>query len=54
MLCAIIFTMDTILATLALHGRYVLLLEVTIPTLTLMLGYAFNHFYPDIFVNGST
>jgi hypothetical protein len=28
---AIIFTMDTILATLALHRRYVLLLEVAIP-----------------------
>ena len=46
---AIIFTLDTILATLALRGRYVLLLEVVIPTLTLMLGYAFNHFYPESF-----
>jgi hypothetical protein len=32
---------------LALRGRYVLLLEVIIPTLTLVLGYAFNHFYPE-------
>ena len=44
---AIIFTMDTILATLSLRGRYVLLLDVVIPTLTLILGYAFNHFYPE-------
>jgi hypothetical protein len=46
---AIIFTLDTLLARLALRGRYVLLLEVVIPTLTLMLGYAFNHFYPEYF-----
>lgn len=44
---AVIFTMDTILAALALRGRYVLLLDVVIPTLTLVLGYAFNHFYPE-------
>jgi len=44
---AVIFTLDTILAALALRGRYVLLLEVVIPTLTLVLGYAFNHFYPE-------
>jgi hypothetical protein len=44
---AVIFTLDTILAVLALRGRYVLLLEVIIPTLTLVLGYAFNHFYPE-------
>ena len=46
---AVIFTLDTILAALALRGRYVLLLGVVIPTLTLLLGYAFNHFYPEYF-----
>ncbi|MGA8057296.1 MAG: hypothetical protein WB999_03585 [Candidatus Binataceae bacterium] len=44
---AVIFTMDTILAALALRGRYVSLLDVVIPTLTLVLGYAFNHFYSE-------
>ena len=39
--------MDTMLAALALRGRYVLLLDVVIPTLTLVLGYAFNRFYPE-------
>jgi len=46
---AIIFTLDTILAALALRGRYILLLEMVIPALTLVLGYAFNHFYPEHF-----
>ena len=46
--CAVIFTLDTILAALALRG-YILLLEMVIPALTLILGYAFNHFYPDHF-----
>ena len=47
LLWAVIFTMDTMLAALALRGRYVLLLDVVIPTLTLVLGYAFNRFYPE-------
>jgi hypothetical protein len=36
---AVIFTLDTILAALALRGRYILLLEMVIPALTLILGY---------------
>jgi hypothetical protein len=44
---AVIFTFNTILAALAFRGRHVLLLELVIPTLTLVLGYAFNHFYPE-------
>ena len=37
---AVIFTLDTILAALALRGRYILLLEMVTPALTLILGYA--------------
>jgi hypothetical protein len=44
---AVIFTLDTIFATLALRGRYVLMLDAVIPTITLGLGYAFNRFYPE-------
>jgi hypothetical protein len=46
---AVIFTLDTIFATLALRGRYVLMLDAIIPTITLVLGYAFNRFYPEHF-----
>jgi len=49
MVWAVIFTLDTILAAAALRGRYILLLEMVIPALTLILGYIFNHFYPDHF-----
>ena len=44
---AVIFTLNTILAALAFGGCHVLLLELVIPALTLILGYAFNHFYPQ-------
>jgi hypothetical protein len=46
---AMIFTLDTILTMIALRGRYVLMLDAVIPTITLVLGYAFNHFYPEHF-----
>jgi len=46
---AMIFTLDTVLAALALRGCYILLLEMVIPAFTLILGYIFNHFYPDHF-----
>jgi hypothetical protein len=51
---AVIFTLNTILAALAFRGRHVLLLELVIPTVTLVLGYAFNHFYPQYLRKRST
>jgi hypothetical protein len=45
----LIFTLDTLLAILARRGHYVLMLDAVIPTITLVLGYAFNHFYPEHF-----
>jgi hypothetical protein len=45
----LIFTLDTLLAILARRGHYVLMLDAVIPTITLVLGYAFNRFYPEHF-----
>jgi hypothetical protein len=43
----LIFTLDTLLAILARGGHYVLTLDAVIPTITMVLGYAFNRYYPE-------
>jgi hypothetical protein len=45
----LIFTLDTLLAILVRRGHYVLMLDAVIPTITLVLGYAFNRYYPEHF-----
>ncbi len=45
----LIFTLDTLLAILARRGHYVLTLDAVIPAVTMVLGYAFNRFYPEHF-----
>jgi hypothetical protein len=46
---ALIFTLDTLLAILARRGHYVFTLDVVIPAISMVLGYAFNRFYPEHF-----
>ncbi|MGH7986906.1 MAG: hypothetical protein ACREQX_11555 [Candidatus Binataceae bacterium] len=44
---ALIFTVSTGLATIALEGRFVLMLELIIPGAGMVFGYAFSRYYPE-------
>jgi len=46
---ALIFTLDTLLAILARRGHSVLMLVGVVPAVTMVLGYAFNRYYPEHF-----
>jgi hypothetical protein len=46
---ALIFTLDTLLAILARRGHSVLMLVGVIPAVTMLIGYAFNRYYPEHF-----
>ncbi|MGH8014449.1 MAG: hypothetical protein ACREQ4_18320 [Candidatus Binataceae bacterium] len=44
---ALIFTVSTGLAMIALEGRFVLMLELIIPGAGMVFGYAFSRYYPE-------
>jgi hypothetical protein len=44
---ALIFTFSTILALLALEGRYVVALSLIIPGAAMVFGFAFSRIYPE-------
>ncbi|MGH7931532.1 MAG: hypothetical protein ACREQN_00040 [Candidatus Binataceae bacterium] len=44
---ALIFTVNTALAVMALHGRFVLMLALIIPGASMVLGYAVSRIYPE-------